>query len=99
MDVTHEPDHHRWVAHLDDRQAGVLEYIPAGHLVVMTHTEVDPVFEGRGVGGALARAALDDARAQGVLVLALCPFVKAWIARHPDYRDLDYQAPRSTAVD
>jgi predicted GNAT family acetyltransferase len=53
-----------------------------------------------GVGSALARAALDDVRAEGTHeVLPLCPFIKGWIGHHPDYRDLVYGQPPSTARD
>ena len=57
--------------------------------MIFTHTEVDPKFEGKGVGSALARFALDDVRAAGTRrVLPLCPFIKGWIGKHPDYADL-----------
>ncbi|WP_348634961.1 GNAT family N-acetyltransferase [Tessaracoccus lacteus] len=55
--------------------------------------EVNPAFEGRGVGGAIARFGLDDVRDNGVnKVMALCPFIKAWIQKHPDYEPLVYGA-------
>jgi predicted GNAT family acetyltransferase len=57
-------------------------------IVVFTHTEVDPAYEGKGVGSALARAALDDVRARGLGVVAICPFISAYIRRHPEYADL-----------
>ena len=53
----------------------------------------------RPVGSALARHALDDLRGRGVAVLPTCPFIKAWIDHHPEYRDLLYNAPRTTATD
>lgn len=53
-----------------------------------THTEVGDDFEGRGVGSALVRGALDDVRRNGLSVQPLCPFVKSWIQRHPGYGDL-----------
>jgi uncharacterized protein len=56
--------------------------------VLFTHTEVDTRYEGRGVGSALARAALDDVRRQGKLVIAQCPFIAGYIQRHPEYADL-----------
>ncbi|MDP9182185.1 MAG: N-acetyltransferase [Actinomycetota bacterium] len=59
-----------------------------GHTVVFTHTEIDPAYEGRGLGGRLARAALDDVRARGEHVIARCAFIKGWIEKHPDYQDL-----------
>lgn len=98
--VTHAPDRSRYEAHLDGELAGFAEYQLAEKLIVFTHTEVDTAHEGKGVGGALARVALDDVRAQGErAVLPLCPFIKAWIAKHPDYADLVYGAPPSTARD
>ncbi|AXI76380.1 GNAT family N-acetyltransferase [Peterkaempfera bronchialis] len=89
--VTDAPERTRFEARQGDTLAGFAEYIRSGSLVVYPHTEVDPAFEGRGVGGALARAALDDARARGLPVLATCPFIAGWMGRHPDYADLAYQ--------
>jgi predicted GNAT family acetyltransferase len=98
--TTHAPDAHRYEAHLDGELAGFAEYQLTDQLVVFTHTEVDDRFEGRGVGSALARFALDDVRAAGSRqVLPLCPFIKAWIGKHPDYTDLVYGAPQTTARD
>ncbi|WIM97083.1 GNAT family N-acetyltransferase [Actinoplanes oblitus] len=68
--------------------AGVLTYQVTGQIVVFTHTEVDPAFEGRGVGSALARTALDDARARSRTVVPMCPFVSAWLDKHPAYESL-----------
>ena len=55
---------------------------------VFTHTEVFPAFEGRGVGTALARGALDDVRASGRTLVARCPFIRSYIERQPEYADL-----------
>lgn len=97
--VTDAPGSDRYEARLDGELAGFSEYQRTSRLVVFTHTEVDDAYEGRGVGSALVRGALDDARAQGLPVLPLCPFVKAYIARHAEYADLVYSAPQSTAKD
>ena len=56
--------------------------------ITFMHTEVPKALQGRGIGSTLVKGALDLARAQGVKVKARCPFVKAWIERHPDYADL-----------
>ena len=86
--IEHQPDHGRFVALDGEDRVGLVEYRPAGDLRVVTHTEVDDAAEGRGVGSQLARAVLDDARAQGLAVRPDCPFVRSWIEKHPDYQDL-----------
>ena len=99
VEVTDSPAEKRYVARIAGGEAGFAAYILTDELMVLTHTEVDPHFEGRGVGSALARAALDDVRARQLKVLPLCPFVKGWINRHRDYADVVYQAPPSTVTE
>ncbi|MET8574081.1 GNAT family N-acetyltransferase [Streptomyces sp. NPDC005012] len=90
----------RWEAHADGgtRVAGLARYIRTPDMIAFTHTEVDPAYEGQGIGSALVRASLDDARAQGKKVLPVCPFYAGWIDRHPEYHDLRYTS-RSSVVD
>ena len=91
---------HRYEAFIDRDRVGFAEYQLTDQLVVFTHTEVEDRCEGMGVGSALARAALDDVRAAGDRkVLPLCPFIKGWIGKHPEYADLVYGSPASTAKD
>jgi len=71
-----------------DGQLAVSEYNRLANAVMFTHTEVPQALEGQGIGSALARGALDDVRAQGLQVIPLCPFVAAFIRRHPEYLDL-----------
>ncbi|NAZ74295.1 GNAT family N-acetyltransferase [Kineococcus sp. T13] len=97
--VTHDAAGKRYEAHEGGSRLGLAAYVLADRMIVFTHTEVDPAHEGRGVGSALARAALDDARARGLAVMPLCPFIKGWIQRHPEYADLQFNAPPSTATD
>jgi predicted GNAT family acetyltransferase len=100
VETTNHPEASRYEAHIDGELAGFAEYQLTDKLVVLTHTEVEDRFEGRGVGSALARFALDDIRAQGTRqVLPLCPFIKSWIGKHPDYGDLVYNQRASTARD
>ncbi|GCE01306.1 GNAT family N-acetyltransferase [Embleya hyalina] len=101
MDIKVEdvPALHRFEARVDGALAGFAEYMTTDTLIVFTHTEVDPGFEGKGVGGTLVRGALDLVRAGEHKVLPLCPFVKAWIGKHPDYFDLVYDAPPSKVTD
>jgi len=90
--VTDAEDRNRFEAHdADGVLAGFLEYSRTDDLVIYPHTQVESAFEGKGVGGALAQVALDDARARGLQVLATCPFVAGWLVRHPEYKDLLYK--------
>jgi len=89
------PDESRYVAQLDDAEAGVVEYQLDGDVIMFTHTGVPPEFEGRGIASRLARHVLDDARGRGLDVLPRCPYISGWIARHPDYLDLVPAASRS----
>ena len=79
----------RYEAHVDGELAGFAEYVLDGDRIVFTHTEVEDRCEGEGIGSTLARFALDDVRARGGLrVVPRCPFIRAWIDRHPEYGDL-----------
>ena len=82
------PDRHRYVATIGDTVAGFIDYHNGEQLRTFRHTVVASEFEGRGVGSALARAALDDVRAKHLKVRPACPFVSAWLQRHQDYVDL-----------
>ncbi|MEO7712174.1 MAG: GNAT family N-acetyltransferase [Gemmatimonadaceae bacterium] len=66
----------------------LLKYVPRGKALDLVHTEVPPAVEGQGIGMSLARAALEHARTQNVQVIPTCPFVKAYIGKHPEYADL-----------
>jgi predicted GNAT family acetyltransferase len=86
--VDDAPAASRYEAHIEGRLAGFSHYDKDGDTFVFTHTEVDPAFEGQGVGGRLVRGALDDVRERGGRVVAHCQFVRAWLDRHEDYQDL-----------
>jgi predicted GNAT family acetyltransferase len=86
--VTDNADLERYEITADGAPAGFTAYRRRTGLIAFTHTEIDPAFEGRGLGGQLVRAVLEDARAQGLLVLPFCPFVNAYIQRHPEYAGL-----------
>ena len=87
MDVTRNADRHRFETTVDGH-TGALTYREAAGHVTLIHTEVAPELRGRGIAEALARTALDDARHRRLLVRPLCPFVQAFLTRHPEYADL-----------
>jgi predicted GNAT family acetyltransferase len=86
--VSRNESTHRFEARLDGVPAGFVDYKQRGNEVVLIHTETLSGFEGRGVGGALARFALDEIRERGEKAVVLCPFIKTYLARHPEYNDV-----------
>ncbi|WP_067503726.1 NAD(+)/NADH kinase [Actinoplanes sp. TFC3] len=78
----------RYEVQIGGELAGVLHYRRHGEQIELAHTDIDSVFEGRGLGGRLAAAALLDARRRGTPVSVTCPFVTGYVERHPEYKDL-----------
>jgi len=88
VQISDQADQSRYEAHEGGELAGVAAYERGDGVVTFTHTVVPDAYSGQGVGSALARTALDDARAQGLSVVPRCSFIAAWIERHPEYADL-----------
>lgn len=86
--VSDAPERRRFEARLDGQVAGILDYAEAAGRIDLVHTEVDPGHEGRGIGAALARFALDEARRRGLRVIASCPYVRRYLAKHPEDHDI-----------
>jgi uncharacterized protein len=86
--VTNNEAASRYEVSLGTGLAGFAAYRITEDAVIFTHTEIDPAFEGQGLAGALARAALEDVRARGLHAVPICPFIKTYIKRHPEYQDL-----------
>ena len=88
IEVRDDREADRFVITVDGEPAGFAQYRDRGQALSFVHTEVDDRFEGQGLGGRLVAAALDDVRSRGLAVLPFCPFVRGYIARHPEYLDL-----------
>ncbi len=95
--IVDEPGRQRYEARVGDIVAGFLEYRSVGTRTILVHTEVDASMEGRGIGGRLVTGALDDLRARGRRITVKCPFVAAFLERHPEYRDLVAESPAKAA--
>ena len=87
--VRNNKTHYRYEVWADGRLAGYSQYGLAQGRIAFLHTEVYEPYEGLGLATKLARAALDDARERGLLVMPFCPFIAGFFERHLDeYRDL-----------
>jgi predicted GNAT family acetyltransferase len=86
--VQDNPGESRYELLVDGHVVGEILYRPTPDHVVLLHTEVLPSFEGKGLGARLVAGALDDIRSRGLHVVPFCPFVRAYIRRHPEYADL-----------
>ena len=81
-------DEHRYEIKVDDVLAGFSVVRENDEAVTFTHTEIFDQFEGQGLASELVTEALDDVRLRGKKVVALCPYVKRYVEKHPDYADL-----------
>jgi uncharacterized protein len=78
---------HRFELEVDGHTACLYYQLEPG-VITLVHTEVPEALGGRGVGSTLVRGALDAIRAKGLKVIAKCPFVAAYMGKHPEFNDL-----------
>jgi uncharacterized protein len=78
---------HRFELETDGHTAYAYYQLAPG-VITLTHTEVPPALGGRGVGSTLVRGVLETVRARGLKVVPKCPFVAAFMGRHPEFNDL-----------
>jgi uncharacterized protein len=93
--VTDNEAESRFEIRVGGELAGFIGYILDGSQIDLVHTEVDRRFQGGGLAGQLARESLDSARGRGLEVLPTCPFIRSWIRKHPEYKDLVSEKRRS----
>jgi len=72
----------------DDGTVAMITYIRAGKTIIYTHTEVPESQGGKGIAGKMAFAALEFAKANGLRVQAMCPYVKKYVSQHPEYHSI-----------
>lgn len=85
---TDEHGEGRYTILVDGQPAGELDFRTIDGRRAPTHTGVRDRYEGQGLAGQLARRALDDARAEGLKIVPLCPYVASYLEKHPDDQDL-----------
>ncbi|HEV2159644.1 GNAT family N-acetyltransferase [Bradyrhizobium sp.] len=86
-DVIDNKAHHRFELEVEGHLA-TEHYKREGNVITFVHTDVPKELGGKGVGSKLVQGALDQVRAAGLELVPECPFVKAWIEKHPEYQDL-----------
>jgi len=86
-DVRNNTALHRFELEVEGGLAAAYYQLAPG-VITFTHTEVPQSLSGRGIGSRLARGALEAVRAQGLKVVARCPFIGGYIAKHPEFADL-----------
>ena len=87
-DVTDNVAEHRYEFRVGDDVAFLTYFDRRGGARSLVHTEVPAALEGKGIGGRLVKAVLDDAEARRLRIVPLCPFVRSYLARHPEYAKL-----------
>lgn len=85
--IVHRPEAGCFEVALDGGN-GLCAYRRQGDVLLLTHTEVPPRHEGRGIAAALVQATLDWARAEGLRVRPMCSYVAVYMRRHPQTQDL-----------
>ena len=81
--VVDDPAASRFMVEADGKVAELV-YQLEGDRLLLIHTGVPRALEGRGFGGNLVAAAMDEAKRRGLTVVPLCPFARDWLVRHPD---------------
>ena len=87
MDIHNNSEDSRFEVDLGDGLA-LIQYRLRGDRISLIHTEVPPAHQGQGIADQLAKYALEWSGNDGFAVLPYCPFVRAYIARHPEYERL-----------
>ena len=86
--VADNPAAERYEISVDGERAGFVTYRLSPGVIAFLHAEIDPARERQGLGSRLVADALDDARARGLTVRPVCPFVAWFVATHAAYQDL-----------
>lgn len=99
VEVNDNKELDRYEVRVDGDLAGFAQYRLDGERITIFHAEVDREYEGKGVGGQLAKSALDDVRARGLELNPRCPFIAAYVRRNPDpYLDIVVEGLRDNVM-
>ena len=88
IEISDHPAERRFELTVDGELAGFVAYREEDGRRTLVHTEVDPAFEGQGLGGKLAAGVLEQLRERGEEIVPVCPFITSYIGKHPEYVDV-----------
>ena len=86
LQVQNDEKERKFYAVVDGREA-VISYAKSGDAYNLLHTFVPEELRGHGVAEQLVQTTLDQVKAQGAKFIPTCPFVQAFLKRHPEYRE------------
>lgn len=87
LEITINNENNRFEARVGEEDV-FIDYRMHRNRLTLIHTDVPPALEGHGLGSALVKAALEYAKAEDLEVLPICPFVKGYLRKHPEYLQL-----------
>ena len=93
LSLRDNPAEHQFELLADGAPAGLAAYRVRDGVTVITHSEVDPAFRGRGLGSELARLTLDQLRESQARVITACPFFAKYVSQHHDWDDILVDKP------
>ena len=88
LSVVDDVEEGRYEARLGTELVAFIHYHLDSERITLIHTQVDRAHEGEGIASRLIGEALDDIRQRGLTVVPMCPFVRGYVQRHPEYADL-----------
>jgi predicted GNAT family acetyltransferase len=87
--VVQNASQERYEIHVGDETAGFTEaHVQEDGTVLFNHTVVFDAFEGQGLASKLVAGAFDDLREDGRNAVVTCPYILAWLPKHPEYEDV-----------
>ena len=89
LEIVNNTAENRFEAKIGDKLA-IIEYMHSGNNIIYTHTEVPEALEGHGIAGKMAHHVMEYAKNKGLKVQPLCPFVKSYVDRHPEYQKISW---------
>lgn len=87
-EIKHNKNENRFEALSNQEIIGVVNYYNDENVVIVTHTGVEPKYEGQGIAGALTKEVLTYIAKNDLKITPLCSYTKTYIDRHPEYQNL-----------